>query len=160
MFLKSQMFFFALNGFFFSLMFWNEIPNVLSSVKWFGMEFQTFLYSPKWMVWNRITSVLHYQKMATLYRLSPRNGWLSIYPKEASLIFGGRLYVGVLVVDAEEEGGDGVLLADGKEDSENKRNGVLKKGGPFMSCALSPKGRKPVKFVMVLSCRLPYTVYY
>jgi hypothetical protein len=78
----------------------------------------------------------------------PRNGL-------APLILGERL--GVLVVDAEEEGGDGVLLTDGKEDSENKRDGVLKKGGPF---ALSPKGRKPVKFVMVLSVVAGFPIQY
>jgi len=79
MFLKSQMFFFAFEWFFLSL---NVLERNSECFIFCEMarKFQTFLYSPKWMVWNRITSVLHYQKMATQYRLSPRNGWLSIYP--------------------------------------------------------------------------------
>ncbi len=43
----------------------------------------------------------------------------------------------MLVVDAEEEGGDGVLLADGKEDSENKGDVYWKKEAHYELCALT-----------------------
>jgi hypothetical protein len=57
------------------------------------------------------------------------------------LILGERL--GGLVVDAEEEGGDGVLLADGTEDSDNKGDDVWRKKEAHLR-SLQRAG-KPVK---------------
>ncbi len=54
---------------------------------------------------------------------------------ELFLILGERL--GVLVVDAEEEGGDGVLLADGKEDARTKEMCGEKKEAHYELCALT-----------------------
>ncbi len=52
-----------------------------------------------------------------------------VYLPEGGLSDIWRKTIGVLVVDDEEEGGDGVLLADGEEDGENKRDVWRKKGG-------------------------------
>jgi hypothetical protein len=83
-----------------------------------------------------------------------------VYLPEGGLSDIWRKTIGVLVVDAEEEGGDGVLLADGKEDGERTKEMCGGKGGRLRAMHSDQRAGKPVKFVMVLSVVAGFPIQY